>query len=46
MEADLVMLDFNPLDDIRNTQRIHGVMLRGRWLPREALDDMLARFER
>jgi imidazolonepropionase-like amidohydrolase len=46
MEADLVMLDFNPLDEIRNTQRIHGVMLRGRWLPREALDDMLARFER
>jgi imidazolonepropionase-like amidohydrolase len=46
MDADLVMLDHNPLDDIRNTQRIHGVMLRGQWLPREALDDMLGRFER
>jgi imidazolonepropionase-like amidohydrolase len=40
-EADLVLLDANPLDDITNTRRIHGVMLRGRWLPRSELDEIL-----
>ena len=45
-EADLVLLDANPLDDIDNASRIHGVMLRGRWLDRKDLDDILARFER
>ena len=33
MRADLVLLDGDPLDDIRNTRRIAGVMARGRWLP-------------
>lgn len=33
MWADLVLLDGNPLEDIRNTRRIEGVMSRGRWLP-------------
>ena len=45
-EADLVLLDANPLDDISNAGRIHGVMLRGRWLDRTDLDQILARFER
>jgi hypothetical protein len=40
--ADLVLLDADPLDDIRNTQKIHAVVLRGKWLPRPALDKMLA----
>ena len=40
-EADLILLDANPLDDISNTRRIHGVMLRGRWLPRSELDGLL-----
>ena len=30
--ADLVVLDANPLDRISHTRRIHGVMLRGRWI--------------
>ena len=30
-EADLVLLDANPLVDIDNTRRVHGVMLRGHW---------------
>ena len=30
--ADLILLDANPLDDIRNMQRIAGVMTQGRWL--------------
>jgi hypothetical protein len=33
--ADLVLLDANPLSDIRNTRRIHGVVVRGKWMPAE-----------
>jgi hypothetical protein len=40
--ADLVLLDANPLDDIRNTQKIRAVMLNGRYLDRTALDKLLA----
>jgi imidazolonepropionase-like amidohydrolase len=40
-EADLILLDANPLEDITNTRRIHGVMVRGRWLPRRELDGLL-----
>jgi imidazolonepropionase-like amidohydrolase len=45
-EADLVLLDANPLQDIGNVSRIHGVMLRGRWYDRAALDEMLSALER
>ena len=45
-EADLLLLDANPLADISNAGRIHGVMLRGRWLGRKDLDEILAKFER
>ena len=45
-EADLILLDANPLEDITNTRRIHGVMLRGRWLPRSELDGLLKRLAR
>lgn len=41
-DADLVLLDANPLEDIGNTRRIHGVMLRGTWYPKAALDKRLA----
>ncbi len=44
--ADLILLDANPLDDITNTRRIHGVMVRGRWLPRSELDGLLDRLAR
>lgn len=40
--ADLVLLDGNPLNDIGHAGRIAGVMVRGRWLPREELDTRLA----
>jgi hypothetical protein len=36
--ADVVLLGGNPLADIRNTQRIAGVMHDGRWFSREELD--------
>jgi imidazolonepropionase-like amidohydrolase len=40
--ANLVMLDANPLDDIRNTQRINAVVLNGRYLPKAELESLLA----
>ena len=40
--ADLVLLDANPLIDIRNTRRIRAVVLAGRLLDRTALDRLLA----
>lgn len=35
--ADLLLLDANPLDNIRNTQRISAVVFGGRYLPQETL---------
>jgi imidazolonepropionase-like amidohydrolase len=43
-DADLLLLDANPLVDISNSRRIHGVMLRGQWLPARELESRLARF--
>jgi amidohydrolase family protein len=39
--ADLVLLDANPLENISNSRRITGVMLRGQWLSRIDLDRIL-----
>ncbi len=39
--ADLVLLDSDPLADIQNTKKIRGVMARGRWFDRAALDTLL-----
>jgi imidazolonepropionase-like amidohydrolase len=43
--ADLVLLNANPLEDIRNTQKIEAVVVNGKYLPRSELDKMLARAE-
>jgi hypothetical protein len=43
--ADLVLLDDNPLIDIRNTQKIAGVMVKGQWFDRSKLDTMLQEVE-
>ena len=45
-DADLVLLDANPLADIRNASRIHGVMLRGVWMPAVELEARIARYRR
>ncbi|TVS13423.1 MAG: amidohydrolase [Wenzhouxiangella sp.] len=39
--ADLVLLRANPLQDIRNSREIEGVMRAGRWFDRETLDELL-----
>jgi imidazolonepropionase-like amidohydrolase len=41
--ADFVVLDADPLDDIRNTRRISEVYLRGKRVDRERLKQMWAR---
>ncbi len=40
--ADLILLDANPLIDIRNTGRIAGLFFNGQYLDRAALDELLA----
>jgi cytosine/adenosine deaminase-related metal-dependent hydrolase len=44
--ADLVLLEANPLADIRNTKRIRGVVVNGRYLDHAALDVLLTEVER
>jgi hypothetical protein len=43
--ADMVLLDANPLEDIRNTQRISGVVLGGKYYAPLQLDKILAEVE-
>jgi len=47
--ADLVLLEKNPLEEIRNTQKITGVMIRGKWLSQtdiqKGLEAVLAYYE-
>ncbi|RZV39220.1 MAG: amidohydrolase [Chromatiales bacterium] len=43
-DADLVLLDANPLDNIRNARRIHGVVLRGTWFSADSLEKRLSRY--
>ncbi|MGB5332479.1 MAG: amidohydrolase family protein [Woeseiaceae bacterium] len=45
-DADLVLLDASPLEDIQNSRRIHGVMLRGLWMPAQTLQERLEKYHR
>ncbi|HYZ86274.1 MAG TPA: amidohydrolase family protein [Bryobacteraceae bacterium] len=40
--ADLLLLDANPLQDLANTQKVAGVMVRGQWIPKEQIQTKLA----
>ncbi|MEW7279459.1 amidohydrolase family protein [Aquimarina sp. 2201CG1-2-11] len=39
--ADFVLLNKNPLENIKNTKTIEGVMIKGKWFTRKALNDLL-----
>lgn len=39
--ANLLLLKKNPLEDIKNTKTIEGVILKGKWLDRDQLDVLL-----
>lgn len=41
MEADLIMTEKNPLDDLRNLLNPEGVMARGMWLDKSTIADKL-----
>ena len=43
--ADVVLLDASPLSDIHNTKKISAVVSNGRWLDRQALNELLAKVE-
>lgn len=43
--ADLVLLNANPLEDIRNTQKISAVLSHGRLFDRDAIDQILMQVE-
>ena len=44
-DADLVLLNHNPLEDISNTLSIEGVMLNGEWMDNVFLDSLLQNIE-
>lgn len=43
--ADFILLDADPLSDISNTRKIAAVVVNGRYLSREVLDEMLTEVE-
>ncbi len=45
-EADLLLLEADPLEDVAALRRQAGVVLDGRWLPRDELDSKLEELER
>ncbi len=44
--ADLILIGGNPLEDITQTKKIDGVMLRGQWLSKAFIDNGLKKFEK
>ena len=40
--ADLLLVESNPLEDLERLKSPLGVMVRGRWLPKERLEALLA----
>jgi hypothetical protein len=44
--ADMVLLDKNPLEDIRHTKTISGVVIKGKWLDRKELNKILLDVEK
>jgi len=40
--ADLILLDANPLENIKNTRTIKGVFVNGKWVDKDKIDIMLS----
>jgi len=43
--ADFILLENNPLEDMKNIKNPFGVMVRGKWLSREAINNRLKEIE-
>ena len=41
LDADMVLLDANPLENLKALQQIYGVMVRGKWLSKNEIDTKL-----
>ncbi|WP_194975054.1 hypothetical protein [Aquiflexum lacus] len=41
--ADFVLVEGNPLENLSNLRKVNGVMVRGKWLPKEKLQGELRR---
>jgi imidazolonepropionase-like amidohydrolase len=41
--ADLLLVNGNPLDNLTVLEHPNGVMVRGKWLPRQKIDELLRR---
>jgi imidazolonepropionase-like amidohydrolase len=41
--ADLLLVNGNPLENLTVLERPNGVMVRGTWLPRQRIDELLKR---
>jgi imidazolonepropionase-like amidohydrolase len=44
--ADLILVSGNPLTDITHTEKIEGVMLHGKWMPRDHIAAELKKLEK
>ncbi len=45
LEADALLISNNPLEDIGALKEIQGVLVRGKWIPKEEIDRRLAEIE-
>lgn len=39
--AELILLDANPLEDIGNIKKLNGVLIQGKWMPKQLIDTEL-----
>jgi imidazolonepropionase-like amidohydrolase len=46
MEADFVLVEANPLLDLKTTQKPLAVVVRGKWIGRDELQSQLDRIEK
>jgi imidazolonepropionase-like amidohydrolase len=42
LDADLILVDANPLEDLTALQQISGVMVRGKWISKSDIDSKLS----
>ena len=43
LDADLILIDANPLEDLGALRQVSGVMRQGKWIPKSEIDSRLAK---
>ena len=41
LDADMILVDSNPLENIKALRQLSGVMLQGKWMDKEEIDQKL-----